>query len=68
MLMHVCHAIFRLGFFNYLQPVASAFGFNLLKMDFLLKEWKMHDQFLLMYCDAAAQWLHGMYLCVFLLL
>lgn len=59
MLMHVCHGIYRLGFTTYLQPVAAALGFDYLKRDFILKEWKMHDQFLLMFCDAVAQWLHG---------
>lgn len=57
--MHLCAAIYRLGFTEYLQPVAIALGFNLLVKNFALKNWKHHDQFLLLFCDAGAMWLQG---------
>jgi hypothetical protein len=57
--MHVCLAIYRLGFIDYISPIATTLGFVLLKRDFELKNWKHHDEFLLMFTDAAVKWLQG---------
>jgi hypothetical protein len=57
--MHVCHAIYRLGFVDYLSPIATILEFGSLKQEFLLKAWSHHDEFLLMFTDAAVTWLQG---------
>ncbi len=59
--MHVCHALYRLGFDAYLQPIALALNYTILKKDFELKKWSRHDEFLLLFTDAAMQWLNGKY-------
>ena len=55
--MHICHAIYRLGFIDYLQPIAHHFGYETLKQDFILRKWKKHDEFLLLFTEASCKWL-----------
>jgi hypothetical protein len=57
--MHVCHAIYRLGFSHYLEPIAILLGYTTLKTDFPLKQWNKHDEFLLLFTEASMQWLRS---------
>ena len=57
--MHVCHAIYRLGFDKYMKPIATELGFTSLAMNFPLKLWSKHDEFLLMFAEATMVWLRG---------
>lgn len=57
--MHVTHALYRLGGASYLLPVAQSIGFKYLTIDFALKNWDKHDEFLLLFCDAGMLWLQG---------
>ena len=58
--MHFCHALYRLGGEQYLLPLASAFHYSEIKINFQLKEWSAHNEFLLLFTDAAMAWLTGM--------
>lgn len=59
-MMHICHAIYRLGFRSYLEPVAKAFKLTALSEDFKLRKWNKHDEFLLLFTEASCNWLRGM--------
>ena len=48
-MMHVAHAIYCLGFTDYLELVALQFGYITLKQDFILYKWNKHDKFLLLF-------------------
>jgi hypothetical protein len=54
--MHVCLGIMRIGQ-EYLLPLANHFGYKYIKVDFALKAWHQHDDFLLMVADGAVEWL-----------
>jgi hypothetical protein len=41
-------------------PFATNLGFHKLHINFPLKKWSQHDDFLLLFCDASLQWLAGM--------
>ena len=58
-MLHVCLAIYRVGFIDYLEPVAKALRYNSLMEDFTSKKWSGHSDFLLIYAEAAYNWLHG---------
>jgi len=72
--MHVCHAIYRLGWENFFLPIVTHlkygffinlnsiitfFSYDHLKRDFILKKWSRNDEFLLAFCDATSLWLKG---------
>jgi len=57
--MHVCHAIYRLGFDDYLQPLAANFGYTTIKKNFDLKKWSRQDEVLLLFAEAGIQWLQS---------
>ena len=59
-MMHFCHAVYRLGFHDYLEPVAKAFNLTTLCVDFKLRKWNKHDEFLLLFTEASCNWLSGM--------
>jgi len=57
--MHFCKALFRLGGTQYLLPLAAKYGHSAIKIEFQLKEWSVHNEFLLLFTDAACNWLRG---------
>ena len=59
--MHVCHAIYRLGYDAYMALIANLVGYTTLKKDFNLKKWNKHDEFLLLFTEASFLWLQSMF-------
>jgi len=62
--MHFALGLFRLGFEQYLAPIATAIDIGQVQHDFPLKTWNKHDQFLLMFTTAGMKWLLGEYAAV----
>lgn len=57
--MHVCLGVMRIGGEQYLLPIADYLGYKYIKVDFKLKEWSQHDDFLLLVAEGATEWLCG---------
>lgn len=55
--MHLCHTIMRLGYDEYLQPIANHLNINNITKNFLLKNWDKHDDFMLVVAQACVNWL-----------
>lgn len=58
--MHFCLGVYRLGYTQYLKPIADKLQYNNIQLDFQLKKWSSHDEFLLLVATAGVSWLHGM--------
>ena len=58
--MHFCAGLYRLGFGDYLLPIADKLQYTNLFQEFKLKQWNRHDEFLLLFTTAGVQWLLGM--------
>ena len=46
--MHMCLGIYRLEYSSYLAPIAKHLGYDNIHLDFALKQWSRHDEFLLL--------------------
>ena len=55
----MCLGIYRLGYSSYLAPIAKHLGYDNIHLDFALKQWSRHDEFLLLVATAGVQWLQG---------